>query len=124
MCILLDGIRFFNSSKQFHLKERNIWLTRHGESLFNAENRIGGDPELTESGVAYSIALAEFFKGQTHFIFEKNNIEQGGSLKKMGCTRSTTLSDGQGIVQTENAPYNDKLLVWTSQLYVFNFIQY
>ena len=37
-----------------------ILITRHGESLYNIENRIGGDPSLSESGKKYAKALKEF----------------------------------------------------------------
>jgi len=43
-----------------HIKERTIWLTRHGESVYNLCNRIGGDSPLTEFGRRYSQALARF----------------------------------------------------------------
>jgi 6-phosphofructo-2-kinase / fructose-2,6-biphosphatase 3 len=43
-----------------HPTRRRIWLTRHGESRFNVEGRIGGDPELSERGVAYARSLADF----------------------------------------------------------------
>lgn len=42
---------------------RSIWLTRHGESLYNLERRIGGDAELSERGHRFAVALAELFKG-------------------------------------------------------------
>jgi len=37
-----------------------LWLVRHGESIYNAEGRYAGwsDPDLTESGVAMAAALA------------------------------------------------------------------
>ncbi|KAK5584745.1 hypothetical protein RB653_006362 [Dictyostelium firmibasis] len=41
-----------------HLHPRPIWLTRHGESEFNAQNRIGGDSDLTERGDNYAHQLA------------------------------------------------------------------
>jgi broad specificity phosphatase PhoE/predicted kinase len=41
-----------------HLASRAIWLTRHGESEFNPEGRIGGDPDLTARGQAYAERLA------------------------------------------------------------------
>jgi 6-phosphofructo-2-kinase len=47
---------------QIHIKKRSIWLSRHGESLFNVENRVGGDPPLTELGKQYTVALADFMK--------------------------------------------------------------
>ena len=33
-----------------HLKKRNIYICRHGESEFNVQGRIGGDPELSSQG--------------------------------------------------------------------------
>ena len=42
-----------------HLTERPIWLTRHGESVYNAAGLLGGDPELTPGGHAYARSLAE-----------------------------------------------------------------
>ncbi|KAL2914838.1 6-phosphofructo-2-kinase [Polyrhizophydium stewartii] len=47
---------------QMHIKQRTIWLTRHGESEFNVANRIGGDPPLTPLGARYTAALAAFMK--------------------------------------------------------------
>lgn len=37
-----------------------ILITRHGESLYNIENRIGGNPSLSESGKEYAKNLALF----------------------------------------------------------------
>ncbi|KAJ3216144.1 hypothetical protein HDU67_009871 [Dinochytrium kinnereticum] len=47
---------------QIHIKKRVLWLTRHGESVYNAYNRIGGDPPLTELGHRYACALAKFIQ--------------------------------------------------------------
>ncbi|KAF2070603.1 hypothetical protein CYY_008079 [Polysphondylium violaceum] len=41
-----------------HIHPRPIWLTRHGESEFNAQERIGGDSDLTERGDTYAHQLA------------------------------------------------------------------
>lgn len=41
-----------------HTDPRPIWLSRHGESEANPENRIGGDPDLTASGQRYAGRLA------------------------------------------------------------------
>lgn len=48
-----------------HITPRTIYLTRHGESMYNVTNRIGGDSDLTSRGEHYSMALAYFFNGQT-----------------------------------------------------------
>lgn len=42
-----------------HVTPRSIWLTRHGESLYNLENRVGGDPGLSEAGQQFARSLAE-----------------------------------------------------------------
>ncbi|EIM90533.1 bifunctional 6-phosphofructo-2-kinase/fructose-2,6-bisphosphate 2-phosphatase [Stereum hirsutum FP-91666 SS1] len=40
-----------------HLKPRSIYLSRHGESQYNVEGKIGGDAPLSDRGLAYSKAL-------------------------------------------------------------------
>lgn len=44
-----------------HLSPRTIWLTRHGESTFNTQDRIGGNPGLTASGLEYGRSLGRYF---------------------------------------------------------------
>ncbi len=43
-----------------HLVPRPILLTRHGQSTFNPEGRVGGDPPLSDAGRAYARRLARF----------------------------------------------------------------
>lgn len=43
-----------------HPEEHDIWLTRHGESEYNREGKIGGDSGLTEDGEQYAKRLADF----------------------------------------------------------------
>jgi 6-phosphofructo-2-kinase len=45
-----------------HIKQRYIWITRHGQSRFNVQGRVGGDSDLTESGQKYATALAKFIE--------------------------------------------------------------
>jgi len=40
-----------------HLKPRSIFFSRHGESQFNVEGKIGGDSPLSSGGRAYAEAL-------------------------------------------------------------------
>ncbi|KAJ3208151.1 hypothetical protein HDU82_002873 [Entophlyctis luteolus] len=47
---------------QIHIKERTLWLSRHGESTYNRVNRIGGDPPLTPLGKRYARAMNDFIK--------------------------------------------------------------
>lgn len=74
---------------QIHIKERVIWLTRHGQSLFNVQDRIGGDPDLSKKGMAYSHALAAFFKhpGEHHEQHSDAEFNQTKPIK-ISATRS------------------------------------
>ncbi len=45
-----------------HAGQRPILLTRHGESLFNLEDRVGGDPGLSPRGERYATAVAAFVR--------------------------------------------------------------
>lgn len=44
----------------FNLLERQIWITRHGESVDNVLGRIGGDAPLTERGQNFAKCLSKF----------------------------------------------------------------
>jgi 6-phosphofructo-2-kinase len=50
----------------FNLSPRQIWITRHGESVDNQMGRIGGDSDLSENGHKYGEALARFVDHQKH----------------------------------------------------------
>ncbi|KAN0105247.1 bifunctional 6-phosphofructo-2-kinase [Russula decolorans] len=45
-----------------HLKPRRIFFSRHGESQFNVEGKIGGDSDLSERGFRYATALPDLIK--------------------------------------------------------------
>lgn len=55
---LNSRIMFFLSN--LHITPRPIWLTRHGESEYNVQGRIGGDSMLSPRGQAYALRLAAF----------------------------------------------------------------
>ncbi|KAG7825720.1 hypothetical protein KL909_000952 [Ogataea angusta] len=42
-----------------HIKPRYIWLSRHGESQYNLEGKIGGDADLSERGMKYARRLKD-----------------------------------------------------------------
>lgn len=48
----------------FNLSPRQIWITRHGESLDDQAGRIGGDSDLSENGKRYAKALTRFIDHQ------------------------------------------------------------
>jgi 6-phosphofructo-2-kinase/fructose-2,6-biphosphatase 2 len=45
-----------------HLKPRSIFMSRHGESMYNVEGKIGGDAPLSPRGMQYSDALPKLIK--------------------------------------------------------------
>lgn len=52
-----------------HTTPRDIYITRHGESMFNLEGRLGGDAHLSERGEQYARALARFFEGKSPKVY-------------------------------------------------------
>lgn len=45
-----------------HIKPRSIWLSRHGESKYNLEGKLGGDAGLSDRGESYAKALPELVR--------------------------------------------------------------
>ncbi|KAI9434023.1 bifunctional 6-phosphofructo-2-kinase/fructose-2,6-bisphosphate 2-phosphatase [Lactarius indigo] len=45
-----------------HLKPRSIFFSRHGESQYNVEGKIGGDADLSERGLKYANALPDLIR--------------------------------------------------------------
>lgn len=39
-----------------------LYLARHGETFFNLENRLGGNPDLTLKGIEHAQKMAEYLK--------------------------------------------------------------
>ena len=48
----------------FNLAPRQIWLTRHGESMDNVNGRIGGNSPLSPAGIRYAKALTTFIASE------------------------------------------------------------
>lgn len=55
---LQSRIMFLMANLQ--LRPRPIWLSRHGESMFNTQKRIGGDAPLSPLGQQYATQLDRF----------------------------------------------------------------
>ncbi|KAI8943997.1 6-phosphofructo-2-kinase-domain-containing protein [Xylaria longipes] len=73
---LSTGIATYLSS--FNLSPRQIWITRHGQSIDNHLGKIGGNSELTDRGYDYSKVLYNFIthKRKEWLIDQKNRIAQ------------------------------------------------
>ncbi|KAJ1673495.1 Fructose-2,6-bisphosphatase, partial [Spiromyces aspiralis] len=61
--VVINRIQSFLESRivfflmNIHITSRSILFSRHGESLYNLEQRLGGDPGLSPNGIKYSEAL-------------------------------------------------------------------
>jgi 6-phosphofructo-2-kinase len=62
----------------FNLAPRQIWLTRHGESVDNVKGRIGGDSPLSPAGIHYAKALTAFIASE-RALWEKRQREKQAS---------------------------------------------
>lgn len=100
----------------FNLAPRQIWITRHGESLDNVNGRIGGDSDLSDRGIAYAKALTKFIKYQ----------RQAWDVHQRDKARSTHFPPLPGDTTPPNPAYNHgdsddsesskNFCVWTSML--------
>lgn len=59
----------------FNLSERQIWISRNGESEDNVRGKIGGNSHLTARGDKYAHALAKFID-QQRSIFNDNFLRK------------------------------------------------
>lgn len=57
---ILSRVVFFVMN--LRTKRRPLWMVRHGESIFNVEDRIGGDSELSPRGHTFARSLAGFMQ--------------------------------------------------------------
>ena len=57
-----------------HTRHRAIVLVRHGESEFNPEERIGGNPALTERGQMFALELAKYLQEQLACDFRPDKV--------------------------------------------------
>ncbi|KAK6528460.1 Fructose-2,6-bisphosphatase, variant 2 [Arthrobotrys megalospora] len=64
-----------------HIKPRSIWLSRHGESMFNLAGKIGGDADLSPRGFRYSEALPEICR-QAGIVPEQNVTVWTSTMKR------------------------------------------
>lgn len=54
---------------------QDLYLVRHGETEYNRENRLGGDPPLTNKGLEQASRLAQHFMGiELPYIFTSTKL--------------------------------------------------
>jgi hypothetical protein len=83
--VVLNNINGYFQAKivpflvNLHLHDRPIFISRHGQSQYNLEDRIGGDSGITDRGEKYAVALAKFF---AKMVKEDDNLKK----TKLFCT--------------------------------------
>ncbi len=50
--------------------KRPVWITRHGESLYNCQGRIGGDAPLSDRGRVFARSLADHVNAHAHELVD------------------------------------------------------
>jgi 6-phosphofructo-2-kinase len=97
----------------FNLSPRQIWITRHGESIDNLCGRIGGNSELSEGGRRYARALARFMAHQREIWTVKQ--QQKAAVSGLMLPRP---GDGTPpyTLSTDAAAADKNFCVWTSML--------
>lgn len=80
-----------------HLEERPLYLLRHGESEFNLENRIGGDPSISEDGKKFAKLLNKFFVKEKEAIGGDKKFLVNTSTLKRAIETASYLDTESGI---------------------------
>ncbi|EGV66531.1 bifunctional 6-phosphofructo-2-kinase/fructose-2,6-bisphosphate 2-phosphatase [Yamadazyma tenuis ATCC 10573] len=102
----------------FNLCERQIWITRHGESVDNLSGRIGGNSPLTKRGHRFSKTLAKFMNFQRQ-EFRKKQLKQFSD--RLELKYNDLLKKGLGDFDEDDdtlnqIPSEPNFYVWTSML--------
>ena len=71
---------------------QHLYLVRHGETEFNLEGRIGGDPDLTPKGAAQAARLAEHFcRIPLPYVFTSTRVRSTRTASPLLVDRPDTL---------------------------------
>jgi len=79
------------------IRRSNIYLTRHGESQYNTENRIGGDSNLSERGEKYTHVCAKFLNLQHDIRTDPSAVRVITSTMKRARQTAETICHRLGI---------------------------
>lgn len=102
----------------FNLCERQIWLTRHGESVDNLSGRIGGDSELTNRGHKFAKTLSRFLNYQRG-EFRRKQLEKFSTRLEVRYNEMLGKSNGKSTgtdASLGQIPTEPSFCVWTSML--------
>ena len=59
----LDGVEYAFPALPAAAEGRTVYISRHGESMYNLEQRLGGDPDLSPRGRQYAKELGRVVNG-------------------------------------------------------------
>lgn len=93
----------------FNLAERQIWITRNGESEDNMLGKIGGNSHLTPRGLKFSKGLAKFIDEQ-RFLFYKEQLQKRKSTERIKSKDDII----QEVATNGDTPPTHDFFVWTS----------
>jgi 6-phosphofructo-2-kinase len=96
----------------FNLAPRQIWLSRHGESMDNVNGRIGGDSHLSPQGKRYAEALTKFV-GEQRALWEDHQREKQANTHFPPRPGDTTPPNPEVAAQMGE---ERNFCVWTSML--------
>ena len=96
----------------FNLAPRQIWLTRHGESMDNVRGKIGGDSDLSPQGWRYAKALTKFI-GEQRAVWETAQVEKQATTHFPPRPGDSTPPNPEIAAQADE---QRNFCVWTSML--------
>ncbi|KAK6360807.1 hypothetical protein TWF730_006929 [Orbilia blumenaviensis] len=100
----------------FNLASRQIWITRHGESMDNVQGRIGGDSSLSGKGDKYAKALTRFIQDQRK-LFHAHEIEKHCAAQLPPRAGNITPPNPDATMHfDDDFPAEKPFCVWTSML--------
>ncbi|EHK15967.1 uncharacterized protein TRIVIDRAFT_39971 [Trichoderma virens Gv29-8] len=106
---LSGGLSTYLSS--FNLAPRQIWITRHGQSIDNELGRLGGNSALTERGHCYAQALHRFITHKRkEWIMEQKSKMAQASFPPLPGDNTPPYPDMYSDLDEKN------FCVWTSML--------
>ena len=76
-----------------------IYLTRHGESIFNVKKLLGGDSGLSKNGLEYSKKLYKFFNKCEYLYLLTSNMLR----TKLTAQHFNTIDNSFGFINEINA---------------------
>ena len=71
---------------------QDLYLVRHGETEYNLEGRLGGDPPLTAKGMEQAEKLAAHFEGiELPYIFTSTKLRSASTARPLMPSRPNTI---------------------------------